>query len=397
MKKDNNKGFSLIELIVTIAIIALVVSPFLRSFFLAMDINSDARRLQNASMVSQDIMEQFKANSIEDMIEKSKTIYEVTPTEDITTLEGDTSGKKYPVYQFDNWKIKGADGEEFYATIKLDPTPYVAASGSGKNYVNSMTTYQFSSLFGSDAIMIFKQYTDPDSDLESYCRATGEFTEAELKNLGPGTVKKSTSVEIVGDYDTTTKIYSYVISLNMKYTYGTKSVEVKKDIKKTYQGKEGHSIYLMLPAYDNATTTNGTDGEGNYYSTDELAVSYEFKAAEEYQPELSVYLAEQEIKNGVNDLKLTKFKSENIMIYDKSAEKPSKTTLYKYNNDNSKFFKVYTNIEKSVSDTAATNVIQGLTYSDKTDNTILYNITIDIRYGSADSDVLTTFTGSKED
>lgn len=70
MKKDNNKGFSLIEIIVTIAVLALVVAPFLRSFFLSMNINSDARKLQNASMVSQDIMEQFKANSIEDMIEK---------------------------------------------------------------------------------------------------------------------------------------------------------------------------------------------------------------------------------------------------------------------------------------------------------------------------------------
>lgn len=72
MKKDNNKGFSLIEIIVTIAVLALVVAPFLRSFFLSMNINSDARKLQNASMVSQDIMEQFKANSIEDMIEKAR-------------------------------------------------------------------------------------------------------------------------------------------------------------------------------------------------------------------------------------------------------------------------------------------------------------------------------------
>lgn len=183
----------------------------------------------------------------------------------------------------------------------------------------------------------------------------------------------------------------------MKYTYnGSKSVEVKKDIKKTYQGKEGHSIYLMLPAYDNATTTNGTDEKGNYYSTDELTISYKFNEAEDYQPELSVYLAEQEIKNSTNKLVLTKFKSENIKIIDNSTKKPVTATLYKYDNSKSKF-KVYTNIAKSVSDTTTTDVVQGLTYSDKTDNTVLYNITIDIRYDSTDSDVLTTFTGSKED
>lgn len=156
-------------------------------------------------------------------------MYKVEPTKTMTPLVGEASATQYPVYEFKNWKVEGADGEDFYATIKLDPTSYVEASGSGKNYVNSMTTYQFSSLFGSDAIMIFKQYTDPDNDLESYCRASGEFSEAELKDLGPKTVKKTTTVEITGDYDKTTKIYSYVISLNMKYTYnGSKSVEVKR-------------------------------------------------------------------------------------------------------------------------------------------------------------------------
>lgn len=93
---------------------------------------------------------------------------------------------------------------------------------------------------------------------------------------------------------------------------------------------------------------------------------------------------------------LEKFKSEKIKIVDNTPKKPVTATLYQYDNTNKKF-KVYTNIEKSVSDVATTDVVQGLTYSDKTDNTVLYNITIDIRYDSTDSDVLTTFTGSKED
>lgn len=151
----------------------------------------------------------------------------------------------------------------------------------------------------------------------------------------------------------------------------------------------------MLPPYDNATTTNGIDKKGNYYSTDELTISYRFNQPEDYQPELSVYLAEQAIKNSSNNLMLEKFKSEKIKIVDNTPEKPVTATLYQYDNTNKKF-KVYTNIEMSVSDVATTEV-QGLTYSDKTDNTVLYNITIDIRYDSTDSDVLTTFTGSKED
>ena len=397
MEKDSNKGFSLVEIIVTIAIIAVVVAPFLRSFFLAMDINSDARRLQNASMVSQDIMEQFKANSIEYMEKVSNDTYGIEPTKTMKTVVGDPSGKQYPVYTFSDWKLKGADGEDFYATITLDSTPYVNGSSSEKNPVNSMTSQQFSSLFGSDAVMIFKQYTDPDNNLESYCRATGDFSEAELSDLGPSTVKKLTNIDITCDYNPSTDIYSYTISLNMKYTYkGSKSVEVKKDIKKTYQGKEGHAIYLMLPAYDNASIIYGTDATGNYYSSDELTISYEFLASQSYKADLSVYLAEQDITSSADSLKLVKYKSENVKINDKSAVMPGIKTLYKYDNSNSNF-KVYTNIKKSSTDTAATDVIPGLTYSEKNDSTLLYEITIDIKYDSKDSDVLTSFTGSKED
>lgn len=396
MEKNNNKGFSLIELIVTIAIIAIVVSPFLRSFFLAMDIDSDARRLQNASMVSQDIMEQLKAHSIEEIKSISVDTYGVEPEETVEAVVGEKDTKEYSVYKFENWKVTGADGEDFYATITLDPMPYTNGSSSGKNPVNSMTGHQFSSLFGSDAVMIFKQCTEPDNNLEAYFRAEGILSDEELKDLSPKTVKKKTEFNIIGDYDKVSDVYTYSIEVNMQYTYkNSKSITVKKVIEKTYHGKEGHSVYVMLPAYDNASVAYGSDAEGNFYSTDAVTVTYQFMGADEYRTDLSLYLAEQDITNSVDTLKLSKIKSENVTIYDKTAVKASKT-LYDYDNDKSNF-KVYTNIKKSTSDTVTAEVIQGLTYSDKADSTVLYNITIDIRYNSTDSDVLTSFTGSKED
>ena len=43
------------------------------------------------------------------------------------------------------------------------------------------------------------------------------------------------------------------------------------------------------------------------------------------------------------------------------------------------------------------NDIYGIKMPQKNDSTVLYEITIDINYDSKDSDVLTSFTGSKED
>ncbi|MDE6697992.1 MAG: type II secretion system GspH family protein, partial [Lachnospiraceae bacterium] len=206
--KENNQGFSLIEIIVTILVIALVVSPFLRSFFLAMNINGDARRLQNATVVCQNVIEEFKARTIDDIIEYSDNVYGV----EASTEELLIDGKTYTKYVFEDWELTGADGETFYATITMDPTPYT--SDGEKTPVNSLTSPEFSSLFGSDAIMLFKQYTDPDNELESYFRAKGELSEAEIATLSPQNVTKATKMLIDCVYDSSTDIYEYEVTLN---------------------------------------------------------------------------------------------------------------------------------------------------------------------------------------
>lgn len=40
-------------------------------------------------------------------------MYAVEPTKTMTPLVGDASATQYPVYEFKNWKVEGADGEDF--------------------------------------------------------------------------------------------------------------------------------------------------------------------------------------------------------------------------------------------------------------------------------------------
>ncbi len=393
IEKDD-KGFSLIELIVTIAVIAIVIIPFLKSFFTSMEINSDARKIQNATAVAQDTVEKIKAKSIEDIIEyyQNQGIMVETTATDAAL---DTYGRTYPKYVFKDINATGADTEDFYLTVTLDASPYsdVSSQTDKKLGVNSMTSPQFSSLFGADVVMLFKQYTNPDNDLESYFRGKGEMSEAELADISPKTVTKSTDVSISGDLDTARGLYVYNIHLVMTYTYKDgKNVVITRDVEKTYQSKENHAIYMLVPVYDNESTSLGHEGgaNGGYYSSDKINIIYQYIGVESEQPELSMYIAEQETAHADGN-STANIKSENI-----SVTNGTKKSLYSYGNDNKKF-KIFTNVQKSTSDSGSTGVVQGLTYSENLNATLLYEITVDVRYRSKDADILTTFTSSKED
>lgn len=62
-----NKGFSLIEVILAVSILAIVAIPIIRSFSTAAIANSKAQTTQDATSLSEDIMEKVKSTSIEEL------------------------------------------------------------------------------------------------------------------------------------------------------------------------------------------------------------------------------------------------------------------------------------------------------------------------------------------
>lgn len=378
-KKLNNSGFTLIELIVTIAVLALVIAPFLKSFFLSMSLNEDSRRIQNATSISQSVMEELQMKKISNL-----TTYKhvdgapVDPV--IEYVEKD--GKKYPIYTYSDVYYEGADGEDFLLDIKLDSTTYSDAStdvdSMKKNAVNSISSPQFSSLFGSECMMLLGQYTNVDNNLSEYASLQG-VSEA---GYTASYFTKSTDMKITCTYDS--GIYKYSIVLDMTYTSKTdpsKKVVVTKNTSKTYSEKEGHSIYFVMPVYDNVDEYErvGT----NYYASDKLSVSYMYNdnGSNVEAPDLALYIAAQE-GNYVSGGGVTM----NVCYKNVSI---GGTPLYNYSNTSN--FKVYTNIENY--EVNQSN-IQGLTYNDKLDKALLFAVTVSVKY---DDRVIATFTSSKEE
>lgn len=65
--RNNDKGMSLIEVLVAVTILAIVVTPFLHSFITTANTNRKAKNIHKATVLAQSIMESCKAESLEDI------------------------------------------------------------------------------------------------------------------------------------------------------------------------------------------------------------------------------------------------------------------------------------------------------------------------------------------
>lgn len=121
--KRNNKGFTLLELLVTVVILALITAPFLSSFVSASKTNAKSKRIQEANELSQHIIEQFKGSSVERVVND----YDLTPSNEVI------NGNKNSVfYKNDESKNDGNSpgfpsgfSSGYSAKIELKPTKSV--------------------------------------------------------------------------------------------------------------------------------------------------------------------------------------------------------------------------------------------------------------------------------
>ncbi|ROR30640.1 prepilin-type N-terminal cleavage/methylation domain-containing protein [Mobilisporobacter senegalensis] len=112
--KKNNKGFSLVELLVSVAILAIVIGPVLNNFVTAARVNAKARKVQNETNIVQSIAEDVKAKSILDI---------ATTYNDNTVPDGDKTTYTKKIIK---------DGRHIYdARITLNKGVYKEVSPGG--------------------------------------------------------------------------------------------------------------------------------------------------------------------------------------------------------------------------------------------------------------------------
>ena len=66
-KELNNKGFSLVELLIATVILAIVVAPLLHTFVTAANTTARSRQIGDATLVSENIAERVEATALFDL------------------------------------------------------------------------------------------------------------------------------------------------------------------------------------------------------------------------------------------------------------------------------------------------------------------------------------------
>ncbi len=110
-RKKNNAGFSLVELIVVVSILAIAAVPLIKSLGLASRTNAKAQSLQNATSIGEAVMEQMKA----------------TPVDKLSSLPDWTFSDKGTYYELkrDNaTAFTVTQGEKFDVVVKIDKAAY---------------------------------------------------------------------------------------------------------------------------------------------------------------------------------------------------------------------------------------------------------------------------------
>ena len=123
MKKDN-KGFTLLEVLVAVIILAIIVVPMLRSFVTAYRVNARSREMMRATTLAQNEMEIFEKEKLEVLLDDTIYDYDVDDSVKYTSTD-DATGEtmEHTVFTF---KREGTINDEtgrqmFDVVVTLDP------------------------------------------------------------------------------------------------------------------------------------------------------------------------------------------------------------------------------------------------------------------------------------
>ena len=156
MRKElNNKGVSLVELLIATIILGIVVVPLLHTFVTAANTTARSRQIGEATLLGENVAELVETTAMKDL----KTLFE-DPSFGVDNTDPDNPAISYSRdrdYDIYSLSAKGvhAGSSTFNVEVKLDPTAYRAGAG-----VNNVKLSDYSNMDGIYAQSL--DVTNPD-------------------------------------------------------------------------------------------------------------------------------------------------------------------------------------------------------------------------------------------
>lgn len=307
-----NMGFSLVEVLVTLALISVLSIPLIQTFLNSARVNGKAKSMQNATDIAQSISEYFGAMPLNALETAYKGKYTKLPDKSIIfTNIGDGINKDSDGVDY----YKGSDTEKFYVSVIVDPTGYSKADKTGMNdYIRP----GINNLNENSSITCRSKLEQYDTNIVNTFKEKGVNVDDKSK-----IVKKS----VFTIYENESTVYAdkveYKYNLDITYTYNKKNIEYKNiELGIGTVDRAGIAAPNLYIIYTPVLGMYGNENDAK----DEITVKYRPNSEKaDWEKPVNVYLVEQtanfESKEDTKDTKvsLNKYKIK-IECYNNSGE-----------------------------------------------------------------------------
>lgn len=219
--KRNDKGLTLIEVLVAVMVLGIVIVPMLHSFVSAYNVNAKSREIMRATTLAQNEMEIFEREKLEVLAEDAKKDddakkygYDVDDSKSDTTTDPVTGEEtKHVIYTFTKEGVTndGSGKEMFDVVVKLDPQ---SASASDLYYKqNTQGLLSMNTLSSLDSGIYVQKIGDDEEVYNIYYGRQDTLTYD--ADYFARDLKRTITVKIEQDSSDTT-----VVKVNYRYQCG---------------------------------------------------------------------------------------------------------------------------------------------------------------------------------
>lgn len=261
-KKIGNRGSSLVEVLVGIAVLAIICVPLFSGFRTSSYLNSRAHYTQAATIYAQSVIEDMKRMSVKEFTEEilNETDEKKDPAGTITREVDTQLYALFPGYEEELFTIIRCrqkniriDGKAYDLEAVYDPTPYSAMKNDSSESAADVNVFGIAGVQGVDGL----KFPVISAEINMY-EGTGEAAASFLKDLWWMVPEKERNGINLGElYDKTKKTVDVIIRGS-----GSSSIKVVCDV--TYEVPE-YSVKKTYNVYNSSyELVEKKDEQGNF-------------------------------------------------------------------------------------------------------------------------------------